>query len=210
MIIRARHNCILYPFFTWYSKRMIGRHFHSVHFMSDSIDVSSSSVLVLANHISWWDGFWIQYLNTHMFHKKMFFMMMYAQLQRFWFFKYTGGFSVQKGKKSLLETLSYASSILQNRDNMLLLFPQGYIQSMHTNFFEFNRGVEKIISQQCPDSCKIVFVANFIDYLSVAKPSVYIYTSIYTDTDFSYTSIEKAYTDFYNQSLRTQQNLKDV
>ena len=128
-------------------------------------------------------------------------------LQKNWFFKYTGGFSISKNSKSVIETLNYSAELLSDKNNMVLMFPQGEIVSMHKANFEFEKGVEKIL-QRTKNEVQVLFVANIIDYLSEIKPSVYTYMSDYTGK-YTISEIEKAYNSFYQKSLETQQMKKD-
>ena len=60
-------------------------------------------VLLISNHISWWDGFWAMYINLKVLKRKFHFMMLEEQLRKYWFFNYTGGFSVNKKSKVFLK-----------------------------------------------------------------------------------------------------------
>jgi hypothetical protein len=203
MIQKAQHNWFLYPFFTRYSQWLISKHFHAVNCNEFTVN-EFSSVLVLANHMTWWDGFWIQYLNTTRLHKKFFVMMLYEQLQKFRFFNYCGGFSVAKGSRSVIESISYAASVLENPNHMLLMFPQGVIESLYTSSFSFEGGVEKVL-KNVSKPVQVLFVANFVDYLSHKKPSLYMNVQEYRGADFSAEALNRAYTDFYQLSLSVQQ-----
>jgi 1-acyl-sn-glycerol-3-phosphate acyltransferase len=134
-------------------------------------------------------------------------MMLKNMLQKNWFFKYTGGFSISKNSKSIVETLNYSAELLSDKNNMVLMFPQGEIVSMHKANFEFEKGVEKIL-QRTKNEVQVLFVANIIDYLSEIKPSVYIYMSDYKGK-YTISEIEKEYNRFYQRSLETQQMKKD-
>ena len=66
MIIKARHHWFYYPFFKWYSRRMPRKDFSSVtlhHEMEDR----QLPILMIGNHVSWWDGFLAQYVNIELF-----------------------------------------------------------------------------------------------------------------------------------------------
>ena len=66
MILKAQHHTIVYPFFRWFSCWYTQRHFHQVIIKGD-YDNQGKGVLLVANHISWWDGFWAVYLNETVF-----------------------------------------------------------------------------------------------------------------------------------------------
>ncbi|MDD2577649.1 MAG: hypothetical protein PHV76_09115, partial [Bacteroidales bacterium] len=71
---------------------MIKRKFHSVIIEKKDIN-TSKPILLISNHVSWWDGFWAMYINLNLLKKKFFFMMHEKQLLEYKFFNQTGGFS---------------------------------------------------------------------------------------------------------------------
>ena len=83
--LKAKHNFFIYPFFQLYTKRMIRKKFHSVIIESKEFDLSKP-ILLISNHVSWWDGFWAMYINLKLFKKKFYFMMHENQLLKYKFF----------------------------------------------------------------------------------------------------------------------------
>jgi len=201
LIIKAKHNWFLDPFFRQFVIWKMKRSFHAFNLMGKVQD-KNLPILLICNHMSWWDGIWALHVNQQLFCRKYHFMMLEEMLQKNWFFKYTGGFSVNKNSKSIIETLNYTAGLLSQKNNMVLLFPQGEIVSMHNPVFEFEKGVEKIL-QRTKNKVQVIFLANIIDYLADVKPSVYAYISDYTGS-YKTTSLESAYNDFYRQSLVNQ------
>ena len=134
--------------------------------------------------------------------------MLEKELRRFWFFNYTGGFSVRKKSKSVIETLYYTESLLGDGKNLVLLFPHGEIQSMHRQNFQFEKGVERII-RNLAGNIDIIFMASLIDYCSDPKPSVYIYISGFKDSDLAIENIQRKYNEFYGKCVEKQIHLTD-
>ena len=147
MIIKAKHHFVIHPIFKLFSRVMINSHFSQIKVIGN-VDVSCKrSILLLSNHSSWWDGFWQLYLNMKIFKKKFHFMMLEEQLSKHWYFNYTGGFSVKKWTRSIVETVQYSATLLSQPDNLVLMFPQGEVKSIHNHFFAFEKGVEKILQK---------------------------------------------------------------
>jgi len=159
-------------------------------------------VLLICNHTSWWDGIWALHVNQQLFHRKYHFMMLEEQLQKNWYFKYTGGFSISKKSKSIVETLNYTAELLQDKKNMVLMFPQGKIFSMHHHNFDFEKGIEKILSKT-NGKVQVVFLANIVDYFADVKPNVTMNIVEYTG-DFKVAPIEKSYNRFFETCIETQ------
>ena len=133
-------------------------------------------------------------------------MMLENQLRKYWFFNYSGGFSVSRKSKTILESLDYAREILYDARNLVLLFPQGEIQSMHRQSFHFERGIERIVKNN-EGKLHILFMANLVDYFSGPRPSVYFYFSDFDGSDYSPENIEEAYNRFYSQCVERQKEL---
>ncbi len=202
-MIKAKHHNFIYPFFKWLTKVLIKKNFEKVNFIGDFED-QHQAVLVIANHVSWWDGFWILNFNMKNTHRKFHFMMLEDQLRKHWYFNYSGGFSIKKGSRSILESIAYTKQLLTSPDNFVLMFPQGEIQSMHHHDLKFEAGINRIMKSE-EKTFQVLFLANFTDYLSKAKPELYTYFQEFKDSN---NSLESAYREFYNNALKQQQNLK--
>lgn len=201
MILKARHHVFIYPFFMRYAVFITKRYFQKVNVLGDIKD-TGLPILVIANHISWWDGFWIAYLNETRFHRKFHFMMLEEQLRKYWFFNYAGGFSVRKGSRTVVETLHYTSELLKNRGNLVLVFPQGEIQSMHNQHFVFEKGIDRVLQNK--HDVQVIMVASMVDYLSQKKPSLTMYLEEYNDAGSDHQSIEARYNAFYKECVTRQ------
>jgi len=206
MILKAKHNFFIYPFFQWYAVWLIKRKFSKANIIG-SFDDKNLPVLLIANHISWWDGFWAMYLNLKIIKRKFHFMMLEEQLQKFWFFNYTGGFSVNKKAKSVIDTLNYTGELLNDAKNMVLIFPQGEIQSMHLQTFQFEKGINHILKGK-EEKIQILFMANLVDYFSTPKPIINIYIQDYEDLSLNPESIQNSYNEFYKRCVEHQKGLK--
>ncbi len=204
-MIRAKHHIILFPFFKSYVLWKMKSSFASCEIFGEVPD-QNKAILWIANHISWWDGIWVLGVNQKLFGRKFHFMMLEEQLRKNWFFKYTGGFSVRKESRSAIESLRYAAELLNHPENMVLMFPQGEIQSMQRHRFKFEKGVERILSSVSAD-VQVIFQANFLDYLSKPKPTLFQYIGEYKGTS-SYTEMEEAYNRFYLESKNIQSTKK--
>ena len=123
-------------------------------------------------------------------------MMLEEQLKKHWYFRYTGGYSVQKKSRSIIESLDYTSRLLNNPDNMVLIFPQGSIKSMHEQKIVFEKGIQRIVEKVAKE-VQIIFVANMIDYFSNPKPGLYIHIKSYSGNVYDKNTLESEYNLFY-------------
>lgn len=205
-MLKAKHNFVIHPFFKWYAGSIIKRHFGIVRIVGE-IQKKNLPVLLISNHISWWDGFWAMYINLKVLHRKFHFMMLEEQLLKFRFFNYTGGFSVNKKSRSIIETLNYTTELLSDKENMVLVFPQGEIQSQHNQSFHFEKGLERIIKDK-RDKIQIVFLANLVDYFSNRKPGIYFHLQEHNNIVNDMADLQQQYNLFYVQSVERQMQFK--
>ena len=200
-MLKSRHHFIVYPFFQHYTRYLLKTRYHSVS-IENHFDDNGNAVLLIGNHVGWWDGFWAMYLNLKVLKRKFHFMMLEEQLMRYRFFNYTGAFSVDKGSRSVVESIRYASELLNDSKNMLLMYPQGRLHSMYEHHFQFEKGIERILKNR-ERKVQVVFSANLVDCFTEPKPSLSIYTENYEGA-FTVEALEQAYNDFYTRCLEKQ------
>jgi 1-acyl-sn-glycerol-3-phosphate acyltransferase len=208
MILKSKHHPVISPFFKWYSRVITRRHFSKVVIEGVFKD-SGKPILLISNHFSWWDGFWALNLSAQVLQRKFHFMMLEEQLRKHWYFNYIGGFSIARNRRTMLESLQYASDLLRNPANLVLMYPQGEIQSMHTTQLQFGKGVERILAGKAGE-VQIMFLANVVDYFSKKRPSLVMYLEEYTGEDVTADTIKTHYNTFLNKSLLKQQTLKEA
>lgn len=202
-MIKASHHPLVYPFFLWYSRRLIRRHFERVELVGDVLP-TTGSILLLANHISWWDGFWVAYLNAKRFGRLFHVMMTEEQLQKHRYFSQCGAFSIRKGHRSQVDSLTYAASLLEAPANLVLLFPQGVIHSLYQVPLRFEKGVGQVLAKVANTDCHVVFQLSLPDYLATKKPGLTLYYERYTGPRDNLDQVEAAYQTFQTRCLHRQ------
>src|SRR3954463_8204485 len=109
-MIYPENNKTVRWFFHQYIKWIIAKNFKKVNFNDIQLD-NTRSVLLLANHFSWWDGFILYYLNIKLLKKHFHIMVLEDTMKQVGFFKYMGGFSVNKNSRSVAHSLNYAAEL---------------------------------------------------------------------------------------------------
>ncbi len=208
MIYRARHHFLIHPYFRFYSVWKTKRKFHKVYLKGNFSDMGLP-ILLISNHFSWWDGFWAVYLNEKLFHRLFHFMMLEEQLKKHKFLNKTGGYSVKKGSRSIIETMDYTAQLLSDCRNIVLMFPQGEIRSMHSPEIPFEKGIEHVM-EKIKGSIHFVFLVNIIDYFSSQKPGLYMYFREYTGHDFSTETLQEQYNKFYSECISENLKMTDI
>lgn len=203
-MIYPQKNKIVSWFFHNYILNIVKRNFKQINYNTPELD-ANRSVLLLANHYSWWDGFLMYYLNYKLFKKRFYIMVMEDTMQKVSFFKYMGAFSVNKKSRGMLDSLNYAAQLLNDPENLVLIFPQGKLYSNFTDIVKFEQGLSRII-KGAAGKFQTVFVASFIESLQYKKPSVTIYvkpeTLSYSDKNIE--ELQGAYQKHYDLSKLLQ------
>lgn len=203
-MIKAKHHRIIYPLFQWLTRVLLKQNFSSVHIEGEFID-RGPAVLVLANHIAWWDGFWMEYLNQKQCRRKLYFMMLEEQLKKHWYFQYAGGYSIRTNSRQVAESMEYTIELLKGDEHFVFLFPQGEIRSSHARPIRFKRGIGQML-EKTDDQTQVLFVASVFDYFSNPKPQLTLYLQQHTAGSLKPLDLEEAYNRFYEQALTRQAN----
>lgn len=206
-MIKPRSNKIIHQFFSWYISRIIKSDFD--RFEYNSIEIAEDkAVLLLANHFSWWDGFLLFHLNKIYIKKNFHVMILQDTAEKVKFLKYLGAFSIQKNAKSLIESLQYAGELLDNPENLVLIFPQGELYSSHSATIQFEKGVSRIIAAS-KKQFQYVFAAVLTDYFDRRKPSVKVYLERWEAQEYNTLQVIKnAYNKHYERSIKQQTEVK--
>jgi 1-acyl-sn-glycerol-3-phosphate acyltransferase len=201
MIIPKKHPVIT-PFFMWYIRQKLYKHFRDIKFIGSGVP-DNVPLLAIGNHISWWDGFFILFLTKNHIKRELYVMMLEEQLAANPILKYGGAFSIKRGTKNVLESLHFACEKLYNPNSMVLVFPQGKLNSVYSDNFVFESGIEYILNAKyniIPP--ELLFTACLIEYGPYSKPTLFIHYKLYKNEKYTIAEITNEYTGFYQQCLR--------
>lgn len=133
-MIKANKTYLGVLFFDLYAKIQLKRYFRRITVIG-SFEDSGKPILLISNHFSWWDGFIQLWLNKRVFKRKLYVMMLEEQLRKFMILNQGGAFSIRKNSRDIVESLEYTTGLLKYKENVLLIFPQGEIQTtIYTRF----------------------------------------------------------------------------
>lgn len=176
--------------------------FHE-HRISGDTSMPTGSVLMIGNHISWWDGFWAKRVNHRILKRRLHVMMLEEQLRGRLFLSRMGAFSIRKNHRDAINSLEYAANLLSNPQNMVVLFPQGRFQSLHQHPVSFEKGWFRIL-QKAPENTQLLFMANMIDYFDHPKPTLTTRLKLVKSSFENATQVEDAYNDFLTVAINAQ------
>ena len=111
-------------------------------------------------------------------------MVLDETMQKLGFMKYLGAFSITKNSKQMLASLNYAAQLLNEPDNMVVIFPQGKLYSNFVDEVKFEKGLARIM-EQATANFQYVLAATFVENFEHKKPSVYVGLKACNKTDFN-------------------------
>jgi len=205
---QPRRNTFIYKFFSWYIQYIIKKDFAAFNY--DEIETKSdAAILILANHFSWWDGFFIFYINKRVFKRQFHVLINAENYKKVGFLKYLGAFAAENKSRDVLETLNYAGQLLNDPKNLVLVFPQGKLHSNHSRSIDFKKGVMQMINSS-HKKIAIVFAATFVDYFGKRKPTVRTYLQTWETEEYvSLQLLKSAYNKHYDQSVVKQTEITE-
>jgi len=160
------------------------------------------SVLLIGNHISWWDGFWALRVNQLVFQKKFYIMMLEEQLRQRKFMREGGAYSIAPGNRSMVKSLTYTEQLLKDSRNLVVMYPQGKIHSMYDTEIRFQKGICRVLDRVV-GHVAVVFFALHLEFMAHARPSLHVRCIHYPyQKGTTVKALEAAYQAHYTQSLR--------
>jgi hypothetical protein len=198
MIYPKKNALVLWVFNLYVKRWLVPRHFNKLVF--NDIDINPNrSILLVANHFSFWDGLILYCLNEKLFKKKFYVMMLRDTADRISILKYAGAFSVTKNTREMIISLDYAAGLLHDPHNLVLMFPQGKLYSNFVAGIKFQRGIMRII-KKAAGKFDLVFASTFIQYLKHEKPTATVYFKSehanYADKDIA--DLQNSYQQHYD------------
>ncbi|HWZ35124.1 MAG TPA: lysophospholipid acyltransferase family protein [Mucilaginibacter sp.] len=166
------------------------------------------SILLLCNHFSWWDGLWGNYLAYWHLNRKLYIMMQEDHLQKRMLLNLFGGFSINRTSREMIKSLQYAAGLLNDKQNLVVVFPQGSLISNHTTEISVERGIELLI-KNIKGPCQIVYSCALIDYFESLKPSVFFHLfDCGVAGELTLEELTKKINGFHQQALKDQLNVE--
>ena len=173
-MIRAQHrlwaDLIFQPYLTWLFKR----HFHEIQLLGELPEIPDHlPLLLLPNHSTWWDGFFVYLLNKRIFHRTAYLMMLEAQLSKYKFFRKIGAYSIApENRHGVVESLEYTVELLNREMSLVSVFPQGQLLPWYTRPLGYKRGIEWIL-RKYGKPVTLLPLAIRAEFLGEKRPSVF-------------------------------------
>lgn len=159
--------------FNPYIDYLLKKNFGHFYLLNEFPRIDKLAGLIIApNHFSWWDGFISDYLSRNLIKRKIHVMMLEDQLKRYWFFKKVGAYSINPANPvSMARTIKYSRKIAASPDNLVVLFPQGEIQSLNEKSVSIKEGLKLLLETDIPD-IYILPLAVKVEYGENKNPDI--------------------------------------
>ena len=173
-MIKASHKKWARFLFNPYCDWLLKRNFSQFLRVNNYPHLSPELPLIITpNHISWWDGFFIDYLARRFINRRGFILMLEEQLSRYWFFQNLGAFSIDPTHlKKITETVQYVHNVLHDNKNFVILYPQGEIEPYEMRPLALKRGLTLFL--KATSEVQVLLVAFKIQYYNQKRPSLLV------------------------------------
>jgi 1-acyl-sn-glycerol-3-phosphate acyltransferase len=160
--------CISKPllrWFTWYSRRYIRRHFHSMRISMAGMPPSLQGrpLVIYSNHSSWWDVLVCLVLKDEFFpSRNLFAPIDAAALENYKMFKRLGFFGVERGSaRSAVKFFRTTESILKSPDSLLFMTPQSRFADVRERPVRFEPGLGHLAAR-AKDAVFVPVVGEYV------------------------------------------------
>ena len=177
LVSDPRHSRLLWRLFDlgfgrWRARRMMPTRFGGAW----PVPTNGRPVLVVANHVSWWDGFLLREVQRRLRPDAPFFTVVVAeQIERHPGLERLGGVPVTPSSPSSVLRMLRTVKQLRDRDveTVFAYFPQGRIWPTSRRPLAVRRGVEAVARALSP--VDIVPVSIHIEPLASARPTPFVW-----------------------------------
>ncbi|MDZ7342930.1 MAG: lysophospholipid acyltransferase family protein [candidate division KSB1 bacterium] len=176
-MIQARHTIWAEHLFSLYLSRLLKRHFYGLSVLGEWPQTEANlPLLLLPNHSTWWDGFFVFMLNKQLFHRPAYLMMLEQELIRYRFFSRLGAFSINpQSFRGIKESLRYLVHALQQHSTprpLGCIFPQGELLPWEARPLVYKRGLE-VIFNMYGDKLNVLPLAIKTEFLQEQRPQTF-------------------------------------
>lgn len=191
-MIRAQHRLWADIVFQPYLTGLFKRNFHEIQLLGTLPEIPNNlPLLLLPNHSTWWDGFFVYLLNKRVFHRTAYLMMLEAQLSKYKFFAKIGAYSIEpEHRRDVIESLKYTVELLSRKMSLVAIFPQGELLPWYTRPLGYKRGVEWVL-RKYGKPVTVLPLAIRTEFLGEKRPSVFfLFGDVYSFDGGTFQGIE--------------------
>jgi 1-acyl-sn-glycerol-3-phosphate acyltransferase len=174
-MITPKHSRWAHFIFRHYIRNLLRRRFDAVLLLGEVPQAPpDTALLLLPNHSTWWDGFFVYMLNERVFKRVFNVMMLEHKLREFPFFRRVGAYSMnQQSPKAIAETLHFTAFPHVSQNPLVAMFPQGELRPSGLRPLGYSRGVEWLLKKRSKPVA-VLPLAMRCEFLGEEKPTVFL------------------------------------
>ncbi|MCF8260091.1 MAG: lysophospholipid acyltransferase family protein [Melioribacteraceae bacterium] len=172
-MIKTEHKKWAHFLFDKYIHRLLKKNFSNFWITNDLPNISNSEKLIITpNHISWWDGFFVDFINKSLLHRNIHVMMLEDQLKRYHFFNKVGAYSIDPSNtKKIKESFDYTLETINDPRNFSVIYTQGEIEAYEKRPLAIKRGIQ-LISRMAEFEFTVLPVVFRIQHFEEKNPAL--------------------------------------
>jgi hypothetical protein len=173
-MIKAQHTWWADRLFSLYINPVLRSRFYRFHTLGEIPSADPKlPLLLLPNHASWWDGFFIYWLNKAVFKREGYLMMLDSELRKNRFFRYLGVYGIHPASLNVRESLNYTIGLFAKTPSPLIcIFPQGKLCAWNERPIHFQKGLAWLISRISTEF-QILMLGIRIEFRNEERPEVF-------------------------------------
>ncbi|MBN1482285.1 lysophospholipid acyltransferase family protein [candidate division KSB1 bacterium] len=173
-MIKAEISPLHEALFKRYIRSLLKKHFNAIRLLGDKPDFGDRPILLLPNHSTWWDGFFIHILKIQVLKRPGYLMMLEEQLAKNRFFANVGAYSINPtSAKENIRSLNYSVELLERPDHpFVCIFPQGVLSPWGVRPLGYRRGID-IILRKLSKPVNLCQLAMKCEYLAGQRADVF-------------------------------------
>ncbi|MBN1541738.1 lysophospholipid acyltransferase family protein [candidate division KSB1 bacterium] len=173
-MIEARSSKWADALFWFYLHRLLQRHFYAVWLIQTELDLHDDlPVVLLPNHHTWWDGFFVYLLNRAVIQRPLYLMMLEEQLRKNPFFARVGAYSIDPHTPGgIRRSIDYTLSLLEFNP-LICLFPQGELTPSVQSEIQYRPGIGAL-TRRSDKPLQVVQLALRTLFLEQQRPEIFM------------------------------------
>ena len=200
----------LLRWFTWYSRRYIHRHFHSLRISLAGLppDTQGRPLVIYSNHASWWDVLVCLVLKDEFFPGSNLFAPIDAEaLENYKMFRRLGFFGVERGsRRGAVHFLRTAEAILKSPSPLLFITPQSRFADVRARPIRFESGLGHLAAR-VEDALFVPVVGEYV-FWEERLPEILVRFGepVMVDQPLAHQFGSEAWTNLFERKLEAAQD----
>ena len=177
-MLEASHKIWAAFLFERYLKHLFKRHFTTLNLLGSVPQIQKDKpILILPNHNTWWDGFFVYDLNKRFFQRQFYVMMLEEQLRKYTFFRHLGAYGIlPDNPDEVRKSINYTVNIIEKppaEGVAVCMFPQGELVSWYQDPLDYQRGIEVLVRRTKQPLILLPLISR-IEYIQEQYPHAFL------------------------------------